>query len=91
VKTGYLKEFVVDLGDKDARPGAQQRGNTPPPPLGVIEVIHAAPRDVAMAGGKGLLTVAPVGNCLGKQPPEKKMKIGREPIAFYDDDLKGTI
>ena len=44
-----------------------------------------------MAGRRGVLIVAPVGNCLGKQPPKKKMKIGWEPIAFNDDDLKGII
>ena len=38
-----------------------------------------------------MLTVAPVGNCSGEQPPEKKMKIGREPIIFNDDDLEGII
>ena len=41
-----------------------------------------------MAGRRGMLIVAPVGNCLGEQPPKKKMKIGWEPIAFNDDDLK---
>ena len=91
VKMGYLKKFVVDSGDKDTRQGAQQRGNPPPPSLGVIEVIHAAPRDAAMARSRGVLTIAPVGNCLGEQPTEKKMKIGWEPIAFYDDDLEGII
>ena len=56
----------MDLGDRDTRQGAQQRGNPPPPPLGVIEVIHAALRDAAMAGSRGMLIVAPVGNCLGE-------------------------
>ena len=37
-----------------------------------------------------MLTVAPVGNCSGKQHLEKKMKIGQEPITF-NDDLEGTI
>ena len=66
MKAGYLKEFVVDLGDRDIRQGSQQRGNLPPPSLGVIEIIHAAPRDAAMAGSRGMLIVAPVGNCLGE-------------------------
>ena len=38
-----------------------------------------------------MLSVAPVGNCSSKQPPKKKMKIGRELIVFNDDDLEGTI
>ena len=41
VKAGYLKEFVVDLGDRDTRQGAQQRRNLPLHPLRVIEIIHA--------------------------------------------------
>ena len=52
VKVGYLKEFMVDLEDKDNGQGAQQRRNPPLPPLGVIEVIHAASRGIAMAGSR---------------------------------------
>ena len=78
-------------GDKDTRQGAQQRRNPPPPLLAVIEVIHATPSGITMARSRGVLTVAPVGNYSGEQPPEKKVKIGREPIAFNDDDLEGTI
>ena len=91
VKAGYLKEFMVESGNKGTKQGAQQRRNPLPPPLGVIEVIHAAPRSTAVVGRRGVLIVAPVGNCSGKQPPKKKMKIGREPIAFNDDDLEGII
>ena len=43
-----------------------------------------------MAMSRGVLTVAPVGNCSSEKPPKKKMKIGREPIAFNDDDLERT-
>ena len=66
VKAGYLKEFVVDLGDRDTRQGAQQRRNLPLHPLGVIEIIHATLRDAAMAGSREVLIVAPMGNCLGE-------------------------
>ena len=38
VKAGYLKEFVVDSGNRDAGQGAQQKRNPLPLPLGVIEV-----------------------------------------------------
>ncbi|XP_030949330.1 uncharacterized protein LOC115973225 [Quercus lobata] len=44
-----------------------------------------------MAGRRGLLTVVPVENGSGKQPPEKRLKVAQEPIAFNDDDLEGTI
>ncbi|XP_065633210.1 uncharacterized protein LOC136069061 [Quercus suber] len=85
VKARYLKEFVVDSGQ-----GAQQRGNPLPPPLGVIEVIHAAIRGATIAR-RGVQIVVPMRNCAGEQSPEKKMKIGREPIAFDYDDLEGTV
>ncbi|XP_050259143.1 uncharacterized protein LOC126704160 [Quercus robur] len=91
VKAGYLKEFVVDSGNRGAGQGSQQRGNPLQPPLGVIEVIHAAPRGTAMAGRRRVLTIAPMENCSGEQPPEKKMKVAQEPIAFNDDDLEGII
>ena len=86
VKAGYLKEFVVDSRNNGARQGAQQRGNPLPPPLGVIKVIHAAPKSTAVAGRKGMLTVALVGNRSSEQPTEKKMKISLEPIAFNNND-----
>ena len=40
---------------------------------------------------KEVLIVASVGDCLGKQPPEKKMRIGQEQIVFGDEDLEGRI
>ena len=81
---------MVDPGNRGTGQGAQQRGNPLPPPLGVIEVIHAALRGLTIAR-RGVLTVVLTGNCAGEQSSEKKMRIGREPIAFGDDDLEGTI
>ena len=43
VKAGHLKEFMLELGNRGLGLGAQQRGNPVPPPLGIIEVIHAVP------------------------------------------------
>ncbi|XP_030936220.1 uncharacterized protein LOC115961367 [Quercus lobata] len=91
VRVGYLKEFVVDSGNQGTRQGAQQRGNPFLPPLGVIEVIHAAPRGTVVTRRKGVLTVVPIKDCLGKKSFEKKMKFAREPITFNNDDLEGTI
>ena len=56
----------MNSGNRGVKQGAQQRGNPFPPPLGVIEVIHAASRGTVMAGRRGVLTVAPVENCLGE-------------------------
>ena len=40
MKAGYLKEFVVDLRDRDTRQGAQQRGNPPlSPDKGIDNII----------------------------------------------------
>ena len=90
VKAGYLKEFVVDSGHQVAEQGATGKGNPLPPPLGVIEVIHAVPKGSTMTK-RGVLTLAPVGDCTIKQPPEKKVRTDRELIAFGDKDLKGAI
>ena len=40
---------------------------------------------------RGVLTVASMGDCSGKQSPEKKIRIGQESIAFGDEDLEGMI
>ena len=61
-----------------------------PPPLGVIEVIHAAPRGTQIFGKREVLAMASTESYAGEQPPEKKLKYTREPIAFNDDNLEGT-
>ena len=73
VRAGHLKEFVVESGNRGARLGVQQKGNLLPPPLGVIEVIHAAPRGTDVAGRR-VLVVASTGDCSENQPLVKKMK-----------------
>ena len=57
----------------------------------MIEVIHVASRGTRVSKRREVLAVVPVENCAGKRPSEKKLKFTREPIAFNDDDLKGTI
>ncbi|XP_030942271.1 uncharacterized protein LOC115967334 [Quercus lobata] len=90
VNAGYLKEFVVDSENRGTGQGTQQRGNPLPPPLEVIEVIHATQRGPIITS-RGVLTIVSTGNCAGEQSPEKKMKIEREPIAFGDEDLEGMV
>ena len=80
-----MKEFIVDPGNQVVEQGAMRRRNPLPPPLGVIEVIHAALKGSTMTR-RGVLTVAPVGNCMIKQPLEKKVRTDWELIAF-----EGTI
>ena len=38
-----------------------------------------------------MLSVVLAESCMGEQPSKKKLKYTREPIAFNDDDLEGTI
>nr|XP_023897533.1 uncharacterized protein LOC112009429 [Quercus suber] len=101
VKVGYLKEFVVDprnqeTGQVNYKIGTgcyitRPWGNPLPPPLGVIKVIHATSRGTLVTWRKGELAVVLVESCQDEQPSKKKLKFTREPIAFNDDDLKGTI
>ena len=90
VKAGHLKEFVVELGNRGPGLGAQQRGNSIPPPLGIIEVIHAMPGSRNVVGTR-VSTVASTGDFLENQPPTKRTKGRLEPIAFDDEDLEGRI
>ena len=91
MKAGYLKEFVLDPRNQEAGQGAWPDGNPFPPPLGVIEVIHTASRGAQMSKRREVLAVVPAKSYVGEQPSEKKLKYTREPIAFSDDDLEGTI
>ena len=90
VKAGYLKEFVVDSGNRGTGQGALQRGIPLPPPLGVIEVIHVAPRSTTVTR-KGVLTIEPIENYSDEQPQENKTKFAREPLTFDDDNLERVI
>ena len=90
VKAGHLKEFVVELRNRGLGLGAQKRGNPIPPPLGIIEVIHAVPGSTNTAGTK-VSTVASTGDFLKDQPPTKRTKSRLDPIAFDDEDLERTI
>ena len=90
VKAGHLKEFVVEPRNQGPGLRAQQKGNPIPPPLGVIEVIHAVPGNTNTAGMR-LSTVASTGDFSEDQPPTKRTKGRLEPIAFDDEDLEGTI
>ena len=60
VKGGHLKEFVLDSGGRVAGQDTRQRGNPLPPPVGVIEVIHASPEGLIVGRRKGVLTVVPI-------------------------------
>ena len=80
----------MESGNHGAELGAQQKGNPLPPPLGVIEVIHAVSRGTNTAGMR-VLVVTSTREFSENQPPVKKMKSQLEPIAFDDEDLEGMI
>ena len=90
VKAGHLKEFVVEPGNRGPGLGVQQRGNPVPPPLGIIEVIHAVSVSKNAVRTK-VSTVASTGDFSEDQPPTKRTKGRLEPIAIDDEDLEGTI
>ncbi|XP_075645283.1 uncharacterized protein LOC142616289 [Castanea sativa] len=90
VKVGHLKEFLVETGDQATEQADRLCRNPLPPPLGVIEVIHAAPRVIKAPTAKGVLTVVSAEGSASEQPPGKKPRYSRQPIAFNDDDLEGT-
>ena len=90
VKARHLKEFVVEPGNRGPGPGAQQKGNPIPPPLGIIEVIHAVLGSTNTVGTR-VSTLAFIEDFSEDQPPTKRTKGRLEPIAFDDEDLEGTI
>ncbi|XP_065635834.1 uncharacterized protein LOC112019233 [Quercus suber] len=73
-KAGHLKEFVMDPRNRGAGRGGPQRENPLPPLLGVIDVIHVAPRGLAATGGKKVMTVVSVEGSSGMSLPAKKLR-----------------
>nr|XP_023909543.1 uncharacterized protein LOC112021209 [Quercus suber] len=90
-KAGHLKEFVMDAGDRGTRQGTPQRRNPISPPIGIIEVIHAAPKGLTAVGKKEVLTMVSVEGSSDVLQLRKKMKPTREPITFDDSDLEGMV
>lgn len=59
-----------------------------PPPLGVIEVIHAASIGTNLSQRRGILSVVSVENPEGDTRLEKKPRLNRRPIEFINEDLE---
>ena len=91
VKAWYLKEFAVDPRNQEVGQGARPCRNPLPSLLGVIVVIHAALWGSQVSKRRGVLAVVSVESSTGEQTSEKKLKYTREPIAFDDNGLEGTI
>lgn len=84
------KEFVGEPNGGEIGKTTRSRGNTLPPLLGVIKVIHAASMGTLVARIKGVLTMVPEESHQEEQPLGKRMKCVQEPIIFNDEDLEGT-
>ena len=74
MKVRYLKEFVVDPRNQETEQSAQPRGNPLLLPLGVIEVIHVAPRGSLVSKRKGVLAVVSAEGSASEQPSKKRLK-----------------
>ena len=61
-----------------------------PPPLGIIEVIHAASIGVSMSRWKGILNVATSLEAEVVNIPEKTLRVSRDPITFNEANLEVT-
>ena len=87
----HFKEFLIGQGGGNA---GQRSGNrndrTLPPPLGIIEVIHAASIGVSMSRWKGILNVATSFEAEVVNRPEKTLRVSRDPITFNEANLEGT-
>ncbi|XP_075645266.1 uncharacterized protein LOC142616271 [Castanea sativa] len=91
VKARHLKEFVAATRNQEVGQADRLRGNPLPPPLEVIEVIHAVPKGTPVSRTRGILAVVPAENCAGEHSPRKKLMYTKQPIAFDNDDMEGTI
>lgn len=57
MKSRHLKEFIVEPKSSATGQASRSRGNTLPPPLGVIEFIHVASMGTNVSLQKGVLSV----------------------------------
>ena len=90
MKSKHLKEFVVAPEGNATGQASRTQGNTLPPLLGVIEVIHATSIGTNLSQHKGILSMASVENPEGDTWPRKKPRLNRGQIEFKDEDLEGT-
>ena len=91
VKAGHLKEFLVSQERVNMGQSlGSQANNMLPPPLGIIEVVHAVFKGVSMSHWKGMLNVVTPLKVDTISRPEKRPRKTSVPIMFNEEDLKGT-
>nr|POE55396.1 hypothetical protein CFP56_58051 [Quercus suber] len=85
-----LEEFLVEQRGLDASQGSESRGNWAcPPPLGIIEVIHALSRGMSFRERKGVLRVTSTSEVDSRNRTEKKLKRTLVLITFDEVDFEG--
>ena len=90
MKFGHLKELVMAPEGEATGQAQKAQKDTLPPPLGVIEVIHAASMGTSVSQRKGVLSVVLGENTECEARPKKKLKLAWEKIEFEDEDLERT-
>ena len=91
VKSGHLKEFVVGQEGVSAGQGSRNRSNnTLPPPLGIIEVIHATSMGISVSRQKGVLSVVTPPEANATNRPEKRLRRTSIPIIFYEASMMAS-
>ena len=84
VKSGHLKEFVVGQGSRN------RSNNTLPPPLGIIEVIHATSMGISVSRQKGVLSVVTPPEANATNRPEKRLRRTSIPIIFDEASMMAS-
>ena len=85
VKAGLLKEFLVGQGGGNVGQGSSGRNDRAlPPPLGIIEVIHATSRGISWSSQRGVLSVVSSFEVDDKGWLEKKLRRAITLITFSD-------
>lgn len=90
MKFRHLKELVMAPEGGTIRQLSRTQGNSLPPPLGIIKVIHATSMGTSVSWCKGMLSVVSVENAECDTRPRKKLKLNQGLIEFGDQDLEGT-
>ncbi|XP_075640451.1 uncharacterized protein LOC142612219 [Castanea sativa] len=91
VKAEHLKEFLAAIRNQKVGQADRLRGNPLPPLFRVIEVIHSIPKGAPASRTRRILAVVPAESCAGEHSPRKKLRYTKQPIAFDDNDMEGTI
>lgn len=78
-KVEHLRESVIDQWDGSSRQGFGSEGRVMPPPLCIIEVIHAAlSTSIITLGCKGVMTITTPQDAEPRDRPNKRQRISNK-------------